>query len=137
MARRVEVIQVHVLLAKAEATLWCIIRGVEGERATGVNIRCRNSGVHIFFVREVLVHDIKRFLINVDIVVLLEVVNGDHAASFLDELCVLVDGAWSRGLPVALPNFQDVVQTIKSHLDDFIIHHREQIAKRLDTALCD
>ena len=60
------------------------------ERARGINVRRSNASVDILLIREVLVHNVDALLI---VLMLLEVVDGGHAASLLNVECVLVGGA--------------------------------------------
>lgn len=68
---------------------------------------------------------------------LLEIVDRDHAAGFLNIHGELVDGTRTLSLPVHLTNLQDVVQTIKCDLNDLIVHHRQQVTQGLYATLVD
>ena len=103
----------------------------------GIDTRRADTSVAFLVIREVLVHDIERLLVDLEVVVLLEVVNRVHASSLLDVNGVLVDGSGARGLLVHLADLQDVVQTIERNLNDLIVHHSQQIAERLDAPLGD
>lgn len=100
-----------------------------------IDVGSSNSVVGFVLVGEVFVHDVESFLIYLQVVVLLEVVNGDHTTGFLDVQRVLVDSSWPCSLFVQLANLQNIVQTIERDLDDFVVHHSQKIAQRLDTAL--
>lgn len=53
----------------------------------------------------------------------------------LDEAAVGVDaGAVVLLLCLLLAEPQDVLQAVQSHLDDLGVHHRQQVAQRLDAA---
>ena len=96
---------------------------------------CVNCGLGFLVVGEVLVHDVERLLVNFEVVMLLEVVDGDHATSLLDKESILVDATWTLRLLVHLADLEDVVEAIERDLDDLVVHHSQQIAKGLDASL--
>lgn len=63
---------------------------------------------------------------------MLQVVDGNHASSFLDEHSVLVHSAGTRHLLVHLTDLQDVLQTVKGDLRydrcQFIVRSRQEAA---------
>lgn len=66
--------------------------------------------------REVLVHDIETLLVDLQVFVVLQVVDGDHTSSFLDVDGILVDGTGTGHLLVHLTDLQDVLQTVEGDL---------------------
>lgn len=67
----------------------------------------------------------------------LQVVDGNHSASLLDELGVSVHATGTLSLLVDLSDLQDILETIQSNLDDLVVHRLEQVTHRLDAALGD
>lgn len=61
--------------------------------------------------------------------------DGKHATGLFDKVGVLIDSTGAGSLLVQFTDLQDVVQTIKGHLDDLVVHHLEKIAQRLDAPL--
>jgi hypothetical protein len=83
------------------------------------------------------VHDVEALLVDLQVLVVLQVVDGNHSASLLDVLSVLVGTSGALSLLVDLSNLQDVLQTVKGDLDDLVVHGVEQVTHGLDTALRD
>lgn len=98
---------------------------------------CIDSRLGLLVVREILIHDVERLLIDLQVVVLLEIVYGNHTPSLFHVESVLVDTSWPLRLLVHLANLQDVVETIERHLDDLVVHHLKEIAQGFDTTLRD
>lgn len=67
----------------------------------------------------------------------LQIVDGNHASGLLDVLSVLVGCTGALVLLVDVSNFQNVLQSIKSDLDNLVVHGVEQITHGLDAALLD
>ena len=108
---------------------------MESECTSSINLRSTDIGIDVVLIREVLVHNVERFLIDLQVIVLLEVVDGDHSTGLLDIEGVLVDSAGSRGNLVGLTDPEDVVEAIEGDLDDLVVHHRQEVAEGLDAAL--
>jgi len=123
------------LLTETEASLRSVDIRMERELAGRVNGGRADRSIYLFLIREVLVHDVECLLIDLQVVMLLKVVDGDHATSLLYVQRVLVDRAEPCSLLIHLSYLQDIVKAIKSNLNYLIIHHREQIAERLDATL--
>lgn len=103
-----------------------------------VDLRRTDGNVLLLIVvREELVHDVERLFVDLEVVVVLQLVDREHAARLLDEVGILVHCTGPRGLLVHLANLQDVVETVKCDLNDLVVHHLQQVTQRLDAALGD
>lgn len=56
---------------------------------------------------------------------------------FFNEAAVGIDAGAVLLLGLLLPQPEDVLQPVQSHLNNLGVHHREQIAERLDAAQVD
>ena len=91
-------------------------------------------------VREVLLDDIVGLHVNLLVGVVLALVDLLHTANLLNEESVAVDlltSVVSSGHLVHLTDLENVLKTVKSDLDDFIVRAREQITQRLDASALD
>lgn len=68
-----------------------------------------------------------------EVLVVLEVVDGEHAASLLDKECILVDAVVV--LLVGLAHLQDVLEPVERDLDNLVVRRLEQVAQGLDAPL--
>lgn len=125
------------LLAKVEAALWCGDVGLEGVLASRVDGGDSGVGLLLFVVWEELVHDVEALLVNLEVLVVLQVVDGDHATCLLDVLGVLVDGTWSLLLLVHLTDLEDVLKTVEGDLDDLVVDRAQEITHWANAALAD
>ena len=83
------------------------------------------------------VHDVETLLVNLQILVVLQVVDVDHSSGLLNELRILVGSSGTGSFLVDISDLQNVLQTVKSNLDDLVVHRVEKVTHWLDTALRD
>lgn len=83
------------------------------------------------------VHDVEAFFVDFQVLVVLQVVDSNHTASFFNVLRILVDATGPRRILINLSNFQDVLKTIKGDLNNFVVHRSKKVAHGFDATLRD
>ncbi len=92
----------------------------------------------LFAIGKVFLDDVVRLHVDLLVRIVLTVVDLFHAAALFNEQGIAIDRLASllRCLLVHLTDLENVLQTIESHLDDFVVRATQQIAEGLDaTAL--
>lgn len=64
-------------------------------------------------------HQVEALLVDLQILVVLQVVDGKHASSFLNKSSVLVDATVL--LLVGLANLEDILETVQRNLNDLVV----------------
>lgn len=116
--------------------------GVVGAKAKG---SIRTSGLGhtlisiLLIIREVLLNDVVGLHVDLLVSVVLAIVDLLHATTLLNEEGVAVDGlgAFTSSLLVEVTDLENVLKTVKSHLDDLVVGAAEKVAQGLDAALSD
>lgn len=105
------------------------------EGTGSVNAGRGDVGINLLVIWEVLVHDVEGLLVDFEVVMLLEVMDGVHATGLLNEYRILVDSTRTGSLLVHLANLENIVQAVERDLDNLVIHHVEQVTEGFDTSL--
>lgn len=116
--------------------------GVVGAKAKG---SVRTSGLGhtligiLLIIREVLLNNVVGLHVNLLVGVVLAIVDLLHATTLLNEESVTVDGlgAFTSSLLVEVTDLENVLKTVKSHLNDLVVGAAEKVAQGLDAALGD
>ncbi|KAI3483457.1 hypothetical protein L1887_53684 [Cichorium endivia] len=137
--RRTRRLLLHAVLCrrKVESALRGVEVGLECKCTGLVDLRSAQTRVGRLVVGEVLVHDVEALFVDVEVLVVLEIVDGHHAAALLDVERVGVGTIATGRLAVHLADLEDVLEAVERDLDDLVVHAGEQVAERLDASLRD
>jgi hypothetical protein len=127
----------YVVHSSLVLVIWIKERVTRGVSFDGPRFFLFNTMQLLFTFWEVLVHDGEALLVDLEVLVVLKVVDGDHPSRLLDELGVLVDRTGAGGLLVNLADLEDVLKTVQRDLDDLVVHRLQEVAHGLDAPLAD
>lgn len=124
-------------VGEVEAARLSSVVGTEAKGAVGSS-RLGSSLVNVLLIiGEVLLNDVIRLHVDILVGVVLAVVNLVHTTALLNKQSVAVEGfgTITSGLLVEVTNLQNVLETVKSNLDDLVVRADEKVAQRLNAAL--
>jgi hypothetical protein len=139
-------LHVHRVAAVSKVEVLLLLLGVGGTEAeVALLVDLRTSLGHVLslalLIREVLLDDVVGLHVDLLVGVVLALVDLLHTADLLNEESVAVDGLTTSAvlarLLVHLTNLEDVLEAIKSDLDDLVVRACEQVAEGLDAAALD
>lgn len=83
------------------------------------------------------VHDVEAFFVDFQVLVVLQVVDGNHTTSLFNVLRILVHATRTCRILINLSNLEDVLKTVKGNLNYFVVHRSKKVTHGLDATLRD
>jgi hypothetical protein len=139
-------LHVHRVAAVGEVeVLLLLLRVGSAEAEVTLLVDLRAGLAHVLgvalLIREVLLDDVVRLHVNLLVCVVLALVDLLHAANFLDEERIAVDGLTTGAilarLLVHVADLEDVLEAVEGDLNNLVVGTREQVAEGLDAAALD